>query len=85
MKLTINGQDRNFAQLAPGTALSALLEHLQLRADRIAVEQNGSIVARNAWPDTSVNDGDKLEIVQFVGGGSGHPHPFPGSLIDEKV
>jgi thiamine biosynthesis protein ThiS len=75
MKLTINGQNKDFAHFAPGTALSTLLEHLQLRADRIAVEQNGSIVARSAWPETSVNDGDKLEIVQFVGGGSGHPAP----------
>ncbi len=69
MKLTINGQQKDFSDFAPGAPLSALLEHLQLRSDRIAVEQNGSIVARNAWASTSVQDGDKLEIVQFVGGG----------------
>lgn len=69
MHLVINGQSREISDLTPGAPLSSLLERLQLRADRIAVEQNGSIIARGAWPETPVNDGDKLEIVQFVGGG----------------
>ena len=41
-----------------------------LKPDRIAVEHNGSIVSRPAWPTTPIADGDKFEIVHFVGGGS---------------
>ena len=58
-----------------------LLTALGLKPDRIAVEHNGSIVSRPAWPSTSISGGDKFEIVHFVGGGapsSSPPHPYPG-------
>jgi thiamine biosynthesis protein ThiS len=66
MKLQINGEDRDFS--AP-LSLLALLEQLGMKADRVAVELNRSIVPRDKWADTSLNDGDHLEIVHFVGGG----------------
>ena len=40
-----------------------------MKADRVAVELNREIVSRDAWPQTALRDGDKLEIVHFVGGG----------------
>jgi thiamine biosynthesis protein ThiS len=43
---------------------------LGLKSDRIAVEHNGEIVSRTAWGQTQVADGDRLEIVHFVGGGT---------------
>ena len=46
-----------------------LLEVLDLKADRIAVELNRQIVRRENWPAVRLNDQDRLEIVQFVGGG----------------
>ena len=67
MKLQINGEARDFA--AP-LSLTALLEGMALKADRVAVELNRNIVPREQWPETSLNDGDQLEIVHFVGGGS---------------
>jgi sulfur carrier protein len=70
MKLTINGRDRVFAELDTDSRLHHLVELLQLKADRVAVERNGEIVPRAQWVDTLVEDGDKLEVVQFVGGGS---------------
>jgi sulfur carrier protein len=70
MKLTINGRDRVFAELDTDSRLHHLIELLQLKADRVAVERNGEIVPRAQWIDTRVEDGDKLEVVQFVGGGS---------------
>lgn len=73
MKLLINGQLREFADLAVGATVQDLLNTLSLKADRIAVEHNGSIVSRTAWTATPINEGDKFEIVQFVGGGSGRP------------
>lgn len=69
MDLVINGQTRSFPSLSAGATLPDLLNALGLKHDRIAVEQNGSIVSRPAWPGTSITDGDRFEIVHFVGGG----------------
>jgi thiamine biosynthesis protein ThiS len=67
MKLQINGHFREFKD--PLT-LSALVELLGLKPDRVAVELNRSIVQREHWPETDLREGDRLEMVQFVGGGS---------------
>ncbi|MGB9032698.1 MAG: sulfur carrier protein ThiS [Acidobacteriaceae bacterium] len=69
MDLLINGQPRTFPELTAGATLQDLLTTLALKPDRVAVEHNGSIVSRPAWPSTPVTDGDKFEIVHFVGGG----------------
>ncbi|MGO9125791.1 MAG: sulfur carrier protein ThiS [Terriglobales bacterium] len=66
MKLQLNGEPRDFA--AP-LSLAGLLEQLGMKADRVAVELNRSIVPREQWAQTSLGEGDHLEIVQFVGGG----------------
>ena len=69
MKLIINGRDREFPELDSDSKLHRLIELLQLKADRVAVERNGNIVPRANWVQISLEDGDKLEVVQFVGGG----------------
>jgi thiamine biosynthesis protein ThiS len=66
MNLVINGEPRDFS--APLT-LAGLVDHLGMKADRVAVELNRSIVARDQWAKTSLAEGDRLEIVHFVGGG----------------
>jgi len=66
MKLQINGEQR---ELAGGLTLAALLEQLGMKPDRVAVELNREIVRREVWAHTHLQDGDRLEIVQFVGGG----------------
>ena len=53
--------------------LVALLDWLQLPADRVAVERNLEIVPRNQWSQTTIGEGDRLEVVNFVGGGFGEP------------
>ena len=68
MKLQINGEVRTFE--APVPTLAALVELLGMKSDRVAVELNRDIVPRNRWSDTALQEEDKLEIVQFVGGGS---------------
>jgi thiamine biosynthesis protein ThiS len=70
MHLVINGQSREFPALAAEATVQDLLAALGLQQDRVAVEHNGSIVARTAWPSTSIAAGDRFEIVHFVGGGS---------------
>jgi thiamine biosynthesis protein ThiS len=67
MNLTINGENR---VLARAETLGALVEQLGMKPDRVAIELNREIVPREQWAQTSLKDGDRLEIVQFVGGGS---------------
>jgi sulfur carrier protein len=67
MQLQINGEAREFPD---GLNLSGLVGELGMKADRVAVELNLKIVPRPNWESTSLNDGDQLEIVHFVGGGA---------------
>ena len=66
MNLTINGENRS---LAPVESLHALVEQLGMKSDRVAIELNREIVPRDQWEQTPIRDGDRLEIVHFVGGG----------------
>ncbi len=66
MRLIINGEERSFGELA---SVAALVEALGMKGDRVAVELNREIVARSRWAETRLRDGDRLEIVHFVGGG----------------
>ena len=68
MTLQINGEARTFADPPPLT-LAALIETLNMKSDRVAVELNRDIVPRDRWPQTPLKEGDRLEIVHFVGGG----------------
>jgi thiamine biosynthesis protein ThiS len=65
----MNGQERVFEKLAPGATILDLLAALELKTDRIALEVNGEIVSRSCWGDPRLLDGDKIELVHFVGGG----------------
>ncbi|MGH9513038.1 MAG: sulfur carrier protein ThiS [Terriglobales bacterium] len=66
MKIEINGRERDF----PGPlSLSALVDQLGMKHDRVAVELNRNIVQRDRWSETTLSEGDRLEIVHFVGGG----------------
>ncbi len=69
MKLSINGQEREFSELDREPLLTRLIELLEMKADRIAIERNGDIVPRSTWSSAVLQPNDKLEIVQFVGGG----------------
>lgn len=66
MTVTING-DRK--EIPDGLTVADLLEHLEMKAARVAVERNLDILPRAAWDATLVRPGDSFEIVQFVGGG----------------
>jgi sulfur carrier protein len=69
MDLVINGQARQFPALSSTSTLADLVDSLQLKGDRVAIEQNGMIVARPLWVSTPLTSGDRMEIVHFVGGG----------------
>ena len=66
MRLFINGDEKNFPDFL---SLTELIEQLEMKGDRVAVELNREIVSRAQWSGTQLKDGDRLEIVHFVGGG----------------
>ena len=66
MTLTLNGENREFTGL---THLASLVEALGLDRRKVAVERNLEIVPRSAYDATPVCDGDRIEIVHFIGGG----------------
>ena len=66
MNLTINGEARSFDDVAD---VAALVSSLGLDPRKVAVERNLEIVPRSTYAVVSLADGDRLEIVQFVGGG----------------
>lgn len=66
MQLVINGVARS---VPDGLTIAALVEHLEMKSDRVAVELNREIVPRGKWNETSLGENDRLEIVHFVGGG----------------
>ena len=66
LRVYINGESREFANTI---SLDQLIEQLNLPAVRIAIELNREVVRRADWPLAKVHEGDRIEIVHFVGGG----------------
>ena len=66
MQLTINGEARQYDAL---TSLSSLVETLGLDPRKVAIERNLEIVPRSTYAATPLADGDRIEIVHFIGGG----------------
>jgi thiamine biosynthesis protein ThiS len=66
MNIIINGE----SQVLSVDTLSALVDQLGMKSDRVAIELNREIVPRDQWARTRLAEGDRLEIVHFVGGGS---------------
>ncbi|HVG17760.1 MAG TPA: sulfur carrier protein ThiS [Blastocatellia bacterium] len=67
MKIIVNGDER---EARDGIAISDLITVLGLKPERLAIEVNRKIVRRADWPSTTLSEGDKVEIVHFVGGGA---------------
>ena len=68
MHVTINGEERAFA--AP-MSVEALLKELGIDPRKVAVERNLEIVPKSTYDEVIVQGGDRLEVVHFIGGGSG--------------
>jgi thiamine biosynthesis protein ThiS len=64
--ILVNG---NHTDIADDSGISDLIKLLGLDAQRVAVELNRRIVRRADWDSTTISEGDKVEIVHFVGGG----------------
>lgn len=66
IRIVLNGKSR---EVASRTTIAALLAALSLPETRVAVERNGEIVRKSVYDATDLANGDRLEIVTFVGGG----------------
>jgi thiazole synthase len=66
LQITINGEKRDVPE---NLTITALIEHLSLSPERLAVERNREVVRRTAWPGITLEDNDQIEIIHFVGGG----------------
>jgi len=66
VKVVVNG---NPVELPDGSTVAALIRHLAVEEARVAVEKNEDVVPRRSWSEAALRDGDRVEIVTFVGGG----------------
>ena len=66
ISIVVNGETR---EAAGGATVTQLLQALGIHGGRVAVGRNLEVLPRTAWNETRVTDGDRYEIVQFVGGG----------------
>jgi thiazole synthase len=67
MRITVNGEAR---EISTAVTVAGLLESLGLDGRKVAVERNLEIVPKSAYGEVALGDGDRLEIVHFIGGGS---------------
>jgi thiamine biosynthesis protein ThiS len=67
MTIVLNGEPK---VIPADLSVAALLNELGLTPERLAIEVNRRIIRRADWPSTTLAEGDKVEIVHFVGGGA---------------
>ena len=79
--LTVNGEPRR----SSAATIAALVDELGLKPEKVAVERNGTIVPRSTLAETRLADGDALEIVHFVGGGSDDAWTVAGRTFHSRL
>ena len=68
MRIVLNGESRDVPEAC---SIATLLSDLQIRSHQVAVEVNLTIVDRRAFEGTALRDGDRVEVIGFIGGGGG--------------
>ena len=67
LTITVNGVER---PVPAGTTVERLIALLEIEGTRVAVERNLDVVPRATWPRALLVEGDRIEVVTFVGGGA---------------
>ncbi|MGH7255758.1 MAG: sulfur carrier protein ThiS [Nitrospirales bacterium] len=67
MTIQVNGQPH---RADPGITIGTLLQELDIRPDRVAVEVNSQILERQEFGTRGLRNGDRVEIISFIGGGT---------------
>lgn len=70
MQLKINGEIKTFNNSNEELLMESLLENLGYKPQLVVVELNGEIISPKVWKNTKIKNGDCLEVVTIVGGGS---------------
>src|SRR5262252_2158896 len=78
LRLTVNGEQRT---AEAGTTVAGLLRAMGVDPARVAVERNRDVVPRATWAQAGLADGDKIEVVAFIGGGSDAPPADDDPLV----
>lgn len=65
--ILLNGERKD---IAPGTSLGSLVDSLGLERSWVVAERNSEVPDRKSWDDVSLQDGDQVELVRFMGGGA---------------
>jgi thiamine biosynthesis protein ThiS len=68
LEIIVNGESQDVPNQI---TIEELISRIGLRSDRLAVERNHEVVSRSQWPSVLLKEGDRLEIIHFVGGGMG--------------
>jgi len=66
MHILVNGKKKT---LAPACLLSELIKLYSRKNPHVIAEVNGAIIKSDRWPETGLKNGDRVELVTFVGGG----------------
>jgi thiamine biosynthesis protein ThiS len=66
VRVIVNGES---CDVPDRLTVAGLVEHLELPNERTAIERNLEVVRRGDWPSIDLAEGDRIEIVHFVGGG----------------
>jgi thiazole synthase len=82
VRITVNGQPR---AATPGTSVAALLASMGVDPARVAIERNEEVVPRKTWQEATLREGDKIEIVSFVGGGSDDDLVLAGKRFSSRL
>lgn len=67
--MTVNGEKFDFSAIAHEPVVAALIRHLGLSPERVAVELNGELLRRTSYATTALTERDSLEVIHYVGGG----------------
>jgi len=67
MLIILNGEEKD---VPAGLTVEGLLRHLDIKPERVAVEINEEIVRKTTYAEVQVKEGDRIEMVQFMGGGA---------------
>ena len=67
--LKINGREKNFGEGQMPATLMELLNHMGIHHATVVAEINGKIIERKMFTDTTISEGQTIELVRFVGGG----------------
>lgn len=66
MNVVLNGEEK---EIQSGMTVEELLDQLKISKERVAIEINMNIIPKGGFAEVALKDGDKIEIVSFVGGG----------------